>query len=145
MDPHVGVQVSNLSEVFPTNLAGVWLFPSVNPLVHIQVLAHRELLATDVTRVDPRLPPHVALDVSLQDSVFYECLPTELTDEWPLTSMELYVSLQGTFSGEVFPTVFASEGFLARVCPHVDLHVPETDATDVADPAGFPVTLDVQA
>lgn len=145
MDPHVGVQVSNLPEVFPTIPAGVWFFPSVNPHVHIQMLAHSELLATDVTRVDPGLPPHVALDVSLQDSVFYERLPTELTDKWPLTSMELYVSLQGTFPGEVFPTVFASEGFLARVCPHVDLHVPETDAADVADPAGFPVTLDVQA
>lgn len=86
----------------------------------------------------------MALDVSFQDSVFYECLSTELTDKRPLPCMELHVSLQRTFPGEVFPTVFASEGLLARVCPHVDLHVPESDAADVADPAGFPVTLDVK-
>lgn len=144
MDPHVGVQVADLPEVLTTDPAGVWLLPSVNPLVHVQMLAHGELLATDVTGVDPGFPSRVALDVSLQDGVFYECLATELTDVRPLAGMQLHVSLQRAFPGEVLATVFAAEGFLACVCPHVNLHVPEADATDLADPAGFSVAVDVQ-
>lgn len=145
MDPHVGVQVSDLPEGLAADPAGVGLLPSVDPLVHVQMLAHGELLATDVAGVDPRLPSHVAPDVSLQDSVFDEGLSTELTDEWPLSCMELHVPLQRTLPGEVLPTVFAPEGLLAGVCPHVDLHVPESDPADVADAAAVPVTLDVEA
>lgn len=144
MDPRVGVQVTNLPEAFSTHPAGIWFLPSMDPLVHVQMLAHGELLPTDITGVDPWLPSHVALDVSLQDSVFNEGLSTELTDKWPLTSMQLHMSLQRPFPGKVLATLFATEGFLASVCPHVDLHVPETDTADVADPAGFPVALDVQ-
>lgn len=143
MNPHVGVQVSDLPKALLADPAGVGFLPSVDPLVHVQVLAHSELLAADVTGVNPWLPARVALDVSLQDSVFDESLPAELTNERPLASMQLHVPLQRTFPGEVFTAVFAPEGFLAGVCPHVDLHVPEADAADVADPAGFSVALDV--
>lgn len=144
MDPHVGVQVADLPEVLTTLPAGVRLLPSVNPLVHVQMLAHGELLATDVAGVDPWFPSCVALDVSLQDGIFYEGLSTELTDVRPLASVQLHVSLQRAFPGEVLATVFAGEGLLARVGPHVNLHVPEADATDLADPAGFSVAVDVQ-
>ncbi len=58
--------------------------------------------------------------------------------------MQLHVSLQRAFPGEVLATVFAAEGFLAGVRPHVDLHVPEAHATDVTDPAGFSVALNVK-
>lgn len=144
VDPHVGVQVPDLPEAFATLPAGVRFLPSVDPLVHIQMLAHGELLATDVAGVDPGLPPHVALDVSLEDGVFHEGLSTELADEGPLPGVELQVSLQRAFPGEVLPTLFAAEGLLAGVGPPVDLHVPESDAADVAEAAAVPVTLDVQ-
>lgn len=144
VDPHVGVQVANLAEVFPTLSTGVWFLSSVDPLVHIQVLAHGELLAADVAGVDPGFPSRVTLYVPLQDSVFNESLPAELADVRPLTGMKLHVSLKRAFPGKVLAAVFAPEGFLAGVRPHVDLHVPEADATDVADPAGFSVALDVK-
>lgn len=144
MNSHVRVQVSNLPEVFPTDSAGVGFLSSVDPLVDVQVLAHGELLTAHITGVDPRFSPRVALDVSPQDRVLDEGLPTELTDVRSLASVELHVSLQRAFPGEVFAAVFAPEGFLARVGPHVDLHVPETDATDVTDPGGFSVALDVK-
>lgn len=107
------------------------------------MLAHGEFLAADVTGVDPGLPSRVALDVSLQDGVFDESLPAELADEWPLAGVQLHVSLQRAFPWEVLAAVFAAEGFLACVRPHVDLHVPEADATDVADPTSLSVALDV--
>lgn len=144
MDPHVGIQVANLSEVLPTDPAGVWFLPSVYSLVDIQMLAHGEFFATHVAGVNSGFPARVAFDVSLQNCVFNKSLPTELTNVRPLTSMQLQVPLQRTFPGEVLATVFASERLLASMCPHVDLHVPKADATDVADPAGFSVTLDVK-
>lgn len=143
MDPHVRVQVANLAEVLRADPAGVRLLTRVDPLVHIQMLAHSELLATDVAGVDPGFPTRVTLDMSLQDCVFDESLPTELADVRPLASMQLQVSLQRTLPREVFTAVFAAERFLACVGPHVDLHVPEVDSTDVTDPAGFSVALDV--
>lgn len=108
------------------------------------MLTHGELLTTDVAGINPRLPSRVALDMSLQDGVFYESLPAELADVRPLAGVQLHVSLQGAFPREVLATVFAAEGFLAGVRPHVDLHVPEADATDVTYPAGFSVALDVE-
>ena len=144
MDPHVGVQVANLSEVFPADPTGVRFLPCVDPLVHIQMLAHGELLTADITRVDPGLPSRVALDVSLQDGVFDESLPAELADERPLASVQLHVSLQRAFPGEVLAAVFAAEGFLACMRPHVDLHVPEADTTDVADPTSLSMALDME-
>ena len=107
------------------------------------MLAHSELLAADVAGINPWLPARVALDVSLQNGVFNESFPTELANERPLTGVQLHVSLQRTFPGKVLTAVFALEGFLAGVRPHVDLHVPEADAADDADIAGFSVALDV--
>lgn len=108
------------------------------------MLAHGELLATDLTGVNPGFSSRVAFDVPLQDGVFNKSLSTEFADVRPLPSVQPHVSLQGTFPGEFLTAVFAPEGFLAGVRPHVDLHVSEVDATDFADPACFSVTLKVE-
>lgn len=144
MNPHVGVQVANLPEALVADLAGERLLPCVNSFVHVQVLAHGELLVADVTGINPGLVSCVVLDVPFQDCVFRKGFPAELADVRPLVSVLLLVSLQRALPRKFLTTVLASEGFQTCMCPHVDLHVPEVDTTDFADPAGLSVTLDVE-
>lgn len=144
VNPHVRVQVADLPEALVADLTGERLLPRVDSFVHVQVLAHGELLVADFAGINPELVSCVVLDVPFQDCVFRKRFPAELADVRPLISVLPLVSLQRAFPGKFLPTVFALKGFQTCVRPHVDLHVPEVDATDFTDPAGLSVTLDVE-